>query len=281
MNITFQTYNLNNQKRNNGYIKNNQPNFGSTLPTKSKYFAPILKVRDNFIEGMAKYYNAKFLESRFAQWLASKAEKLDSVVDHMQFVGSAVISSMYMSQTLRNKNLDEKKRKTLAINQGLTFVLSTLGAYYADNKIGNWWEKLTLKYADSQISSEAERQQAKANKQDTEFVKKYKEADAQSKLLFDTEKLAGRIKKNKKYSLLSVGKYINENCPDKILENRIYGMGIFRKLLVFGTIYRFISPVAVTPIANWLGNKFIYKDGDNAKEKTQTPVVKSETPDKK
>lgn len=273
MNVTFQTYNLNNQSK---FSKNNQPNFGANLPSKSKYFSPIVNARDNFIEGMAKYYHAKFLESKFAQWLAGKAEKLDSVVDHMQFIGSAVISSMYMSQTLRNKNLDEKKRKTLAINQGLTFVLSTLGAYYADNKIGNWWEGLTLKYADNQITPEKERQEAIKAKQDTEFVRKYKEANATNQAFFEAEKIAGNIKKSKKYSLLSVSKFVNENCPDKILENRIYGMGIFRKLLVFGTIYRFISPVAVTPIANWLGNKFIYKE-----DKPQTSGARSETPDKK
>ena len=276
MNITFQTYNLNNQSKRNIYTANKtQPSFNAALPNKSKYFSPFTKIRDNVIEGIAKHYYAKFLESRFAQWLASKAEKLDSVVDHMQFIGSAVISGMYMSQTLRNQNLDEEKRKTLAINQGLTFALSTLGAYYADNKIGNWWEKLTLKYADSQISSEKERLEAKNHNKATSFVKGYNIANEAAKQKFYADQKAGLIKKNKKYSMLSVGKYINENCPDKILENRIYGMGIFRKLLVFGTIYRFISPVAVTPIANWIGNKFIYKeDQDKSSEaKPEAPAL--------
>ena len=274
MNITFQTYSFNNQSKRNIYNANKtQPSFNAALPNKSKYFSPFSKAIDYAIEKMAKNYNAKFLESRFAQWLASKAEKLDSVVDHMQFIGSAVISGMYMSQTLRNKNLDEKKRKTLAINQGLTFALSTLGAYYADNKIGNWWEKLTLKYADSQISSEKERLEAKSHNKVTSFVKGYNAANEAAKQKFYADQKAGLIKKNNKYSMLSVGKYINENCPDKILENRIYGMGIFRKLLVFGTIYRFISPVAVTPIANWIGNKFIYKE-----DQEKSSEAKSEAP---
>ena len=274
MNITFQTYSFNNQSKRNIYNANKtQPSFNAALPNKSKYFSPFSKAIDYAIEKMAKNYNAKFLESRFAQWLGSKAEKLDSVVDHMQFIGSAVISGMYMSQTLRNKNLDEKKRKTLAINQGLTFALSTLGAYYADNKIGNWWEKLTLKYADSQISSEKERLEAKSHNKVTSFVKGYNAANEAAKQKFYADQKAGLIKKNNKYSMLSVGQYINENCPDKILENRIYGMGIFRKLLVFGTIYRFISPVAVTPIANWIGNKFIYKE-----DQEKSSEAKSEAP---
>ena len=32
-------------------------------------------------------------------------------------------------------------------------------------------------------------------------------------------------------------------------------MGVLKKLAVFGTVYRFLGPVAVTPVANWIGNK--------------------------
>ena len=32
-------------------------------------------------------------------------------------------------------------------------------------------------------------------------------------------------------------------------------MGVLKKLAVFGTVYRFIGPVAVTPFANMIGNK--------------------------
>ena len=42
---------------------------------------------------------------------------------------------MYMAQTLKNNQLDED-RKLFAINQGLTFLISTVGSYLIDDALG-------------------------------------------------------------------------------------------------------------------------------------------------
>lgn len=292
MNIHFQpniVTTSNNYKKNNNQHKfansyKNDISFGAaSVPTSSKYLAPFYKFRDFLIENLAKNYYAKFLESGIAKFLAEKAEKLNGVVDHMQFIGSLLISSMYMIQTLRNEKLDDEKKKTLAINQGLTFVISTLGAYIVDSKISNWWEGLALKYADNQITPEDVRRKLKANGQDSEFVKAYKVENAAKKAQFLEDQAKGLIKKSKKYVNASVKDFVHNTCPDKILENRLYGMNIFRKLLVFGMIYRFITPVAVTPAANWFGNKFIYKNKkEDVKPNAQAEVSndKSKSPAK-
>ena len=44
---------------------------------------------------------------------------------------------------------------------------------------------------------------------------------------------------------------------------------ICKKLFVFGTVYRFIAPVAVTPIASWLGEKLVAGKKKAAAAKTQ------------
>lgn len=50
-------------------------------------------------------------------------------------------------------------------------------------------------------------------------------------------------------------KYIEENVPNTGIESKIRGMGVLKKLLIFGTVYRFLSPVAVTPLASMMGNR--------------------------
>ena len=71
-------------------------------------------------------------------------------------------------------------------------------------------------------------------------------------------------------------KYIEDNVPNTGVESKIKGMGVCKKLFVFGTVYRFIAPVAVTPIASWLGEKLVAgkkkaaaKPQDNKPAKTE------------
>ena len=56
---------------------------------------------------------------------------------HMSALGSTLISGMYTIRTLQNDKLDPEKRKTLAINDVLTWGLSTAGSYLIDAKLAN------------------------------------------------------------------------------------------------------------------------------------------------
>jgi len=38
-----------------------------------------------------------------------------------------------------------------------------------------------------------------------------------------------------------------------------------KKIMVFGTVYRFLGPVAVTPIANWIGNNLLHRNNETKK----------------
>ena len=59
--------------------------------------------------------------------------------------------------------------------------------------------------------------------------------------------------------------YIEENLSNASLESKIRGMGVLKKLIVFGTVYRFLSPVLVTPIATKIGNMIAAKKQDTPK----------------
>lgn len=262
MKVTLQTNNYKNNVRDN-----NRQTFGAKLPEKSKFLAPYYKFVDKSTNKIAKYYTAKLYESPLSAFLAKHTEKLKSVVDHMQVAGSIVISGMYMSQTLRNNQLDPQKRKTLAINQGLTFIVSTILSYIIDQRLDNNWEKLTRRYAAVNLETDV----------DT-LNKKIELWNIENKKKFDAKVLIGDIGKDEKFRAGQIADYVEKTMKNTSLAKELKGMGVLKKLLVFGTIYRFISPVAVTPIANWIGNKFIYKPENHQpsanKDAESTPKAK-------
>lgn len=252
--IQYKNNRLNN--RLNASITYNQPSFngGIEIPTKSKVLSPFSNMMDRFTTWLSDKYTKKLYTSKLAKFLAKKTDKLNSVVDHMQVMGSIIISGMYMTQTLRNKQLDEDRKKTLAINQGLTFAISTLGSYVIDDALDSKWEKLTTIYASKETN-------------DPQLMSKLKAINTEKLAKFKADKLKGVIPENAKFKPTTVLQYVSENMPHTGLEERLNGMGVLKKLLVFGTVYRFLAPVAVTPLATWISNKFIHKK-DNAKNQT-------------
>ena len=242
MNVSLQTNNFNPQYRK---YNNKQQSFtGMDLPRTSKLLSPINNLVDKATSKVAEQYTARIYTSKAAEWLAGRTEKLSSVVDHMQVMGSVIISGMYMLQTLRNQKLDDDRKQTLAVNQGLTFALSTAGGYVLDSKLDNLWENFTQKYAARQLNDEG-------------FVNKI--AEANKKIIEKAEAEFGvpfkKIPKKQKPKLVTALSYLNENLPGSQIISKVRGMGVLKKLAVFGTVYRFIGPVAVTPFANMIGNK--------------------------
>lgn len=136
----------------------------------------------------------------------------------MQVMGSIIISGMYMTQTLKNKQLDEDRRRTLAINQGLTFALSTIGSYTIDNMLDSKWERLTAKYAQKQTG-------------DSSFIEKLAQHNKEKLAKFNADKTAGRLAEDAKFKATSVLDYIAQTTQDKGLESRLRGMGVLKNWL--------------------------------------------------
>ena len=241
-------------------ISYNQPSFQAgvyDIPQKSKLLSPIGRLFDKFTDFLSDNYTMKLYTSKPAQWLSNHTEKLSSVVDHMQVAGSVIISGMYVTQTLRNKDLDEDRRKVLGLNQALTFAISTLGSYVLDRNLDDWWEGVTARFAGKRVG-------------DPDLEKKLKAIN--DEIIRNAETKFGKpwkkLSKKEKPALTTTLKYVEKNMQNTNLESLLKGMGVLKKIVVFGTVYRFLSPVAVTPLASWIGNKYFAKKPENTENKT-------------
>jgi len=328
MNINFQTNNYNNiqykyrNRQHNNLMYNNQQSFTSN-PIKSSLLDPLRKAHDKSVEFIAEKYTAKIYTSKLAKWLADKTDKLSSVVDHMQVIGSTIISAMYMLRTYQNKELskDKDSRNTLILNQGATFLLSTSLGYVLDSRLDNIWEKFTQNYTsrrlkddtfktkitniNKEIIKETEQRLGKSIKDipkkqrpagittltylekllaiqdlktfdDFELIKNTDVKNVDN--LKDVKSIVQDLKNPKDFHI--VKKIIKEEGLETLddikrlkasttishaLVKNIRGMGVLKKLAVFGTVYRFLGPVAVTPLANYVGG-ILAKHNANTKK---------------
>ena len=152
-------------------------------------------VYDGLIEKAAKKIVAPILNSneKFIRFI-DKTAQVGDMPNHLSTLGAAATSGFYVRSTLKNENLKKHERQTLAINQALVFGVSTLGAYFMNDKISKFVDKVKYKYID-----------------------------------------------------------YNQNNPK--LGSRIKGFKTASGLMVFALMYRYISPVVVTPVASWIHKK--------------------------
>jgi len=204
-------YNLNQPTR----VKNAKQNISSIsfmaapntqVVTKTIYQKVMGPVEEKIAKGCVKFLETNTMEKLVKKTngitpkIDSKTGKTkkftDGLTSHLIVLGSTILSGFYVLKTLQNKNMDEDKRKTLAINQGLVYVASTIMAYTFDG----WARKKTDVYIKA-------------------FEQVHKDMDA------------------------------------KKLKGMVTGMKNARSIITIDTVYRFLAPVAVTPLANWIGNK--------------------------
>jgi len=153
MQVTLNTMNVNN--RYNNFKQNRQQTFTSAASVaqgvgeqavKSKLFSPIAKRYDKVTDWIAENYYQKFYQSEFAKKFIKNTKDVKNMTTHMSALGATLISGMYTVRTLQNDKLDPEKRKTLAINDVLTWGLSTAGSYLIDAKLANWWNGVTDRF---------------------------------------------------------------------------------------------------------------------------------------
>ena len=261
MNVTLNTVNFNNYKN----TQKANPSFEGSVPPQSAFLNPFKRGYLKMLKGIGKHYTAPLYQSKLAQYLVKHADKLEGPAGHMQTVGSFIVTGMYMEQTMTNKRLDKDKKKTLAVNQFLTLFASTLGAYLVDGKLNNIWENLTRKYMAKNLGKDVKT-----------LNKEIDEWNIGEKKKFDYKVEIGDIAKDAVFKPGKVEDYIDKTMKNSELTKYVKGMGILKKMLIFGTIYRFISPVAVTPIANWIGNKLFYNEHKHPEQKQETKVQTAE-----
>lgn len=269
MNVTFnsnryQNYNYQNSsynhknrfKQNVGFTGNPAAELSTEVEKAargSKLFKPFKKAYNNATDWMAKNIFAKIVNNKTVQNIADKIKNNNSLFNHFMAIGSLITSGLYIQKTLDNKQLDKDRRNTLAINQTLTFGVSTVGAYSLDKSLNNWWNKVTAKYAGIQLN-------------DPNFANDYQTAlkavAEKNQALKAANKNLPKAQRTPLEIAPRVGEFLKKHKdynPEihEILSKKITGMGLLKSMIIFGTVYRFLVPVLVTPIANKLGEHMI------------------------
>ena len=262
----IQSYNQSYNTSFNSQKSQSQPSFTGLGGIKKGY--------DNVTEWLAKNYYVKFYKSKFAKNFVekTKGKAWNNMTTHMSALGSTLISGMYIARTLSNEKLDEKKRRTLAINDALTWGVSTASMYLADAKLANWWEGVTTRFAANYMLDNP-----KAKRPD--LFGEWEPKDLKIMMNDWHEKLNPKSKEGKelveqlgKKAYTSIRDFNLDVLKDKKLTTFIDGMGVLKSLFIFGMIYRYIVPVLVMKPANYIGRKLHEKEVQNNNQ----PVASAE-----
>ena len=213
-----------------------------TAEQRSSFFKPITDMYDKFTDGVARHFTSRVVENKFLNNLAEKFKDSRLLFQHCMTVGSVVTSGLYMQRTYTNKNLDEDRRNTLVVNQGLTLLLSTAGAYTMDKYMANWWENVTARFAGHLLSDKDLH---------SEFLNK---KEAAKKAKGKMPKLNDFIKERTSFKAMA-----KDEVAKTVFDSKIHGMGLLKSMIVFGFVYRFFVPVVVTKPANKLCDKYLQK----------------------
>ena len=179
-------------------------------------------------ELIAKYVGKPLAESPAVKKVVDFINKIpgDSS-EHYMVLGSFIQSGIYVNRTLKNKDMDEDRKKTLAINQALCFFIPTVLGYTVNSFLTAGVKKIGYRYSG--------------------------------------------LMKNKMAELRASGNmHKADEISDKLGKN-IKAVGTLARLLSFSLIYRYVTPVLVTPIANKIGDKHIA----NKKAKEEAKMANS------
>ena len=169
MNVTLNTFNTYNQQNRFNKMNTRLQSFTAnaanglndaakaavkTAEEKSSIFKPLTDFYNRFTDSVTKHFTSKVVDSKPMNYIADKFKDSSNLFQHCLTIGSLITSGLYMEKTLTNDKLDKDRKQTLAVNQGLTFAISTAGAYTLDKYVKNWWENTTAKFVGYQIDNE-------------------------------------------------------------------------------------------------------------------------------
>lgn len=232
----------------------------------SSLFAPFNRKYEQFTDWLADKATSHIVNWKPLTGLADKLKNTDNLFQYCLTLGSVITSGLYMQRTLTNKELDKDRKQTLAVNQGLTLIVSTIGAYALDGYVKDWWENVTAKFAGHLLDDKEFYDK---------FIKQKKEIKAENK------KLLAEAKGGEKPELKLIPKITKlmekhhnyfTKLPEEqeIMHSKVKGMGPLRSMIVFGFVYRFFVPVAVTKPANKLCEMYL----ENKKAKAAAKAEK-------
>lgn len=267
----------------------------------SKFFEPFTKIYNKTSDFLCEHVAKPVLGSK---WFGGFAEKVQNTGDYLfqncLTTGSVITSGLYMQRTLTNDNMDKDRRNTLAVNQLLTLALSTAGAYLLDGYVKDWWENVSAKYVGHKVMDNNFHKDFKdvnkvikdVNKllksnPDANPIALAQSSELKQKLSMTEEgfkyftEVANKATKNdaekvKSLKPVKLDKFIKnlveENRIPQVsqkLNKQIKGIGLLRAMIIFGFVYRYLVPVAVTKPANKLCDMYLEHKKAKKQEKAQ------------
>lgn len=113
------------------------------------------RLQDVLHNAIAEKVVAPVMNSKLMNRCADKSVNIDNIGAHMATAGSIVTTAVYANRTLHKKELDKKRARTLALNQCLVTVLSTIGAYTINSKLDKLSKNLGYKFREANQGSKA------------------------------------------------------------------------------------------------------------------------------
>ena len=222
-------------------VVSNKVSFKGGIPTKAYGYmtegiATVLgKIADSkFSESAVKFLSGES-ENKFARWVGKTMNFKEKWFQHLIAAESIYLTSFYMYNTKKSKAIPEDQKRTMMINQGLVTTLCTALGYTLDSKINKVFDKVKNIYTTTNI---------------LKTVKEMKGQVANAKALAkDAVDLENAIK-----------------LPLKKVNGVANGISKLKSVLVFGFIYRYFSPVFITPIANRVSDWFVKGDKNETKK---------------
>jgi len=226
----------------------------------------ISKGYDTFCNKVGEKVCRPLFDNRFIDGIAKKIKGKDNAIKFFLIGGSAITSGVYMYRTLTNDKMDKDRKKTLAVNQFLTFLVSTLGALLIDSRMKEWWDAKKDQFFDLNVPNAA---------------------DIRNKMAEHNEKIKlknANLLENEKEPLLKLGDYLEKYGRKHFFTQADYekvltkynGFGALRSIIVFAMVYRFLVPVAVTKPANILCDKYLAHKKAKDAQKAQQAQLKTQ-----
>ena len=160
---------------------------------------------------------------------------------HLIAAESLLLSGFYMNETAKSKKIEPDQKQPMIINQGIVAIACTIGAYTFDGFVNNAIKKFKITYAEAFKEMKAAKH--------AELLQEMKYAFS------NAEKVSFAEKRKFVENFIKAGTANRVLSPGQ-LAKRLDGISFLKSTVIFASIYRFIGPVVLTPVANWISNKF-------------------------
>lgn len=238
---SIQTNNFNQLKSKQFEQKSNNVSFKGGLPTKAYE-----KATDGIAVVLGKFASTKFAKNAVDFINGESKSKILSGVgkalnikkkwfQHAIAAEAIYLTSFYMYNTKKSKHIPENQKRPMMVNQALVATLCTSLGYIVDSKISKAFKGMQDFFLVTNVIPIAE-----------------KSKDQVAKAVKAAGNNTGAVEAALKMPL----KKINAISS---------GISKLKSVLVFGFIYRYFSPVFITPIANRVSEYMDKKNGKNQK----------------